>query len=84
MTDDTITVNERKFNGTATVEVEGVDNTEEARAYARKFWKEEYDSRPSKVVAEKHPHRFDEGYYIAMVSDHSSGSLRSSREYEKQ
>ena len=72
-------VRERKFNGTATFEVQA-ESKEKAKWGARKFWAEEYGTRPSKVVAEK-----EDGWenrYDVMVADHSSGSLKENREYE--
>lgn len=81
MSEDNIEVRERKFNGTSTLKVFGADNRDQAKAYAERFWREEYGHDPSKVVAEKHgmvSSRWD-----VMVANHSSGSLKDSKEYEK-
>lgn len=79
---ETITVNEDKFNGTATLFIEA-STKELAKAAARQFWKDEYGSRPSRIVSENNDSYVDsQNHWIVMVSDHSSGSLKNSREYE--
>lgn len=76
-----VIVNESKFNGTATFDVRGVEDVEEAKAYARRFWREEYGTRPSRIVAEKDNHLISDNRYHVMVADHSSGSLKQSKVY---
>ena len=79
---ETVTVSESKFNGTATFDVVGADSLKDAKAYARKFWREEYDTRPSRIVAEEDTHVPNMDRYHVMVADHSSGSLKQSKMYE--
>jgi len=80
---ETVTVSESKFNGTATFDVQGANSIEEAKTYARKFWREEYDTRPSRIVAEKDSHVPGMNRYHVMVADHSSGSLKESKQYPR-
>ena len=80
---ETVSVSESKFNGTATFDVTGADSIDEAKAYARKFWREEYDTRPSRIVAEKDNQLITDNRYHVMVADHSSGSLKGSKQFEK-
>ena len=79
----TVTVNERKFNGTATLEV-FAENKDLAKRMARNYFKDKHGSRSSKAVAEEHNGITSDGRncYIVMVADHSSGSLQSSEDYE--
>jgi hypothetical protein len=79
---NTVFVSEDKFNGTATLIVEGVEDEEQAKNFANKFWREEYDTSPSRIVAEKDGGVISYDRYIVMVADHSSGSLKSTKEYE--
>lgn len=74
-------VNERKFNGTVTLEITNANSLVEAKAAGEKFWREEYGSSPSRKVAEE-KHQLGEGRYVVMIADHSSGSLKSSKTYE--
>jgi 5-methylcytosine-specific restriction endonuclease McrBC regulatory subunit McrC len=84
MTEETteVTVSEDKFNGTSTMIVEKVENKKVAESFARRFWKEEYDTRPSRIVVEKQKSALTHDRYIVMVADHSSGSLKDSKTYE--
>jgi len=77
--ENSVFVREKKFNGTATLEIEA-KNKRLAKQGARRFWKEQYDTRPSKIVAEKD--NSWENCYTVMVADHSSGSLKGNRTYE--
>lgn len=79
--DETANVREQKFNGSATFRVSGVDTIERAKAAAKKVWRDEHGSDPSRVVAEKEE-RFNGVEWIIMVSDHSSGSLMGSKKVE--
>jgi hypothetical protein len=79
---ETVTVSESKFNGTATFNVEGAESIEEAKDYARKFWVKEYNTRPSRIVAEEDSPFPNMNRYHVMVADHSSGSLKQSKQYE--
>jgi len=74
-------VSEDKFNATATLTVEGVDTAEEAKAIAKKFFRDEYGHSPSRIFAEVNDH-IDHPRWTVMVADHSSGSLKDSSEYE--
>lgn len=89
-TDETqreVNVSERKFNGTATLEIlvdEGT-NKRVVKAAAKRYFKDTHGSRSSRVVAEK-----DEDDYLyegsdvwtVMISDHSSGSMADSEVIE--
>ena len=77
-----VTVSESKFNGTSTMKVNGVESLDHAKAFARKFWREEYGTRPSKIVAEKDSYMLGENQYTVMLADHSSGSLKGSKQYD--
>jgi len=79
----TVTVNERKFSGTATLEV-FAENKDLAKRMARNYFKDKHGSSPSKVVAEHDRRAMTEERecYIVMVADHSSGSLQGSEKYE--
>lgn len=80
----TTTVSERKFNGTATLNVTA-ESKRRAKAAARQYFEDVHGSNPSKIVAEEDPHVFsDDGKteFEVMVADHSSGSMNSSVEYE--
>ena len=76
-------VSERKFNGTATLNVEATSESA-AKPAAREYFRETQSSDPSKVVVQE-----DNGVYInldkeryeVMVADHSSGSLSDDAEY---
>ena len=80
----TANVSERKFNGTATLNVTATSERA-AEAAARKYFRDTHGSSPSKVVVQE-----DDGYlingdetrYEVMVADHSSGSLADSAEYD--
>lgn len=76
-----VTVSENKFNGTSTLDVIA-PNVEYAKMFARRFWREEYGSRPSRVVAEKKDYRLSQCSFTVMVADHSSGSLKETKQYE--
>lgn len=80
-TEPTVTVSENKFNGTSTFRVSNVPSADHAKAFARKFWRDEYGTRPSKVVAEKDDYMIGENQYTVMVADHSSGSLKDTKQY---
>lgn len=79
-------VSERKFNGTATLNVEATSERA-AEAAARKYFRETHGSDPSKVVVAEdttlgHVYENDDvKEYEVMVADHSSGSLADSAEY---
>lgn len=80
MSDETI-VKEDKFNGTASMVVEKAEDKDEAKAYARRFWKENYGTKPTRIVAER-----DESFpnlerWTVMIADHSSGSLKKPKVY---
>lgn len=77
-----VTVSENKFNGTSTFRVKNAPSADHAKAFARKFWREEYGTRPSKVVAERDTQIFSSNQYTVMVADHSSGSLKESKRYD--
>jgi len=80
----TATVSERKFNGTATLNVVA-ENKRQAKHAAREYFRETHGSDPSKVIAEETTGAMfsDEGVeFEVMVADHSSGSLADSAEYE--
>lgn len=77
-----VTVSESKFNGTSTFVVEDANNKDEAKAAARQFWRDEYDTSPSKIVVEKDDAVPSMNRYEVMVADHSSGSLKQSKEFE--
>jgi hypothetical protein len=81
--DEQVTVSENKFNGTSTFRVKNAPSADHAKAFARKFWREEYDTRPSKIVVEQDTHMISTNQYTVMVADHSSGSLKQSKQYEK-
>lgn len=74
------TVNERKFNGTATLDV-FAESRNLAVSAARQFWREEHGSNPSKIIAQEDD-GLRENCWNVMVSDHSSGSLADTKEYE--
>ena len=79
----TATVSEDKFNGTSTLEVRGVECADEAEAFARRFFHDEYGHRPSKIVAKEKTHTvYYENVWEVIVAQHSSGSLKDTREYE--
>lgn len=82
MTDRNIHVNERKFNATSTLKVNNAEDEEEAKAFARKFWREEYGHKPSQVVAEEKPLSLEDSRFTVMIANHSSGSLKDSETYE--
>jgi hypothetical protein len=79
---NTVSVSEEKFNGTATIIVEDAENEERAKRFAQKFWREEYGTHPSRTVAEEDTAALGFDRYIVMIADHSSGSLKSAKEYE--
>mgnify|MGYP000099499521 CR=1 FL=1 len=83
MTEDKnkVHVNEDKFNGTATLTVEA-PTKEQARVAAKKYWKEEYGTNPSKICVDEREFIVGEKQFAVMVSDHSSGSLKSPKDYE--
>lgn len=81
MTDNNnVLVNERKFNGVATLEIDA-PNKDYARSAARHFWRETYGGSPSNIVVEEESasHFYD---YTVMVADHSSGSLKESMTFD--
>ena len=80
MSDETesVTVSERKFNATATYRVDATDKGVAKRA-ARRYFQEEYGHKPSYVVAVPEPMG---DHFRVNVSDHSSGSLKSSHVYD--
>lgn len=80
--EDKITVGESKFNGTSTFKVTNAPSADHAKAFARKFWREEYDTRPSRIVVEEDEFMLNESQYTVMVADHSSGSLKQSKQYD--
>ena len=76
-------VSERKFNGTATLNVEATSE-HAAREAARQYFRDTHGSSPSKVVVQEDDGLYinlDEERYEVMVADHSSGSLADSAEY---
>lgn len=83
MTEDKnkVHVNEDKFNVTATFTVEA-PTKDQARVAAKKYWKEEYGTDPSKICADKREFIVGQNQFDVMVSDHSSGSLKSPKDYE--
>lgn len=83
MTDDKnkVHVNEDKFNGTATFTVEAPTKGQ-ARLAAKKYWKEEYGTNPSKICADERDFIVGEKQFAVMVADHSSGSLKRAKDYE--
>ena len=80
-------VSERKFNGTATLNVEAASERA-AEAAAREYFREMHGSDPSKVVVAEdttlgHVYADDDvTRYEVMVADHSSGSLADSAQYD--
>lgn len=83
MTEDKnkVHVSESKFNGTATFEVTACTK-KQAKTGARKYWREEYNTRPSRIVAEKRDEVMGDNSWYVMISDHSSGSLKDLKDYE--
>lgn len=79
-----ITVSEDKFNGTSTIEVTNAPSKKHAKKIARRFFREEYGHNPSKIVAEKEELGSIRGEdrYTVMVADHSSGSLKETKQYD--
>lgn len=80
---ETVSVHERKFNGTATLNIDATTK-ERAEAAARQYFRDTHGSDPSKIVVEENTHRRAEGEktpFTVMVADHSSGSLCDSDEY---
>jgi len=75
---DSVAVDERKFNATATYGVV-TDDKELAKAAARMYYRDHYGHRPTSVVAEYKPAI---ECYRVNVSDHSSGSLQDSAVYD--
>jgi len=83
----TVTVSEDKYNGTATLNITAPTDTEirKVKAVARKYFREKHGSRPSKVVAEHDSKRQpmdDSVMWTVMVADHSSGSLSENEQYD--
>ncbi|WP_137716241.1 hypothetical protein [Halorubrum sp. SS7] len=81
--DETVSVHERKFNGTATLNINATTKRR-AKAAARQYFRETHGSDPSKIIAEESDHLVAEGektQFTVMVADHSSGSLCNSEEY---
>ena len=77
-------VSERKFNGTATLNVVATSERA-AESAARQYFRDTHGSSPSKVVVQEDDGfdliGSDEERYEVMVADHSSGSLADSAEY---
>jgi len=78
-------VSERKFNGTATLNVVATSDRA-AETAARRYFRDTHGSSPSKVVVQEDRDQFDligqdESRYTVMVADHSSGSHADSAEY---
>lgn len=76
-------VSERKFNGTATLNVEATSERA-AESAARRYFRDTHGSSPSKVVVQEDDGVYlggDEQPYEVMVADHSSGSLADSAQY---
>ena len=76
-------VSERKFNGTATLNVVATSERA-AESAARQYFRDTHGSSPSKVVVQEDDGVYinlDEERYEVMVADHSSGSLADSAEY---
>ena len=78
-------VSERKFNGTATLNVTATSERA-AEAAARKYFRDTHGSDPSKVVVQEDDGAYaveaDGTRYEVMVADHSSGSLADSAQYD--
>jgi hypothetical protein len=77
----TAIVAENKFNGTSTLEVIGVESREDAKEVAKQFSRDEYGHYPTRIVAEKRD-SVNETVWDVIVAQHSSGSLKDSKEYE--
>lgn len=76
-------VSERKFNGTATLEITATDRRT-AEFAARRYFRDTHGSRPSKVVVQEDNGVYlgdDEQRFEVMVADHSSGSHADSAQY---
>jgi len=81
--EETVSVSERKFNGTATLNIDATTKRR-AESAARRYFRDTHGSDPSKIVVEENPHRYVAGEktpFTVMVADHSSGSLCDSDEY---
>lgn len=80
----TAKVSERKFNGTATLNV--VAETErQAKTAARRYFRERHGEKPTKVIAEVETGRYpsdDKHHFTVMLANHSSGSMQKSETYE--
>jgi hypothetical protein len=74
-------VSENKFNATASFDIMGAKTAKEAKAAARRAFKQEYGHKPSNIAAERddalNPDRWN-----VIVTDHSSGSLKAGRTLE--
>lgn len=79
----TVSISEDKFNATATFDVVNAKNLEEAEAMAERFFRDEYGHSPSKVVGKEEEYSLSTNRYVVMVADHSSGSLKDNRQYER-
>jgi subtilisin-like proprotein convertase family protein len=81
-TDETAIVEEEKFNGTAmlTVLVPADTEVRVVKDLAKRYFEDNHGTRPSRVVAEEGDMVI--GRWEVAVSDHSSGSLLDSSEYE--
>lgn len=82
--EETVSVHERKFNGTATLRILAT-NKGRAKTAAREYFRDTHGSKPSKIIAEEDSHLYlgegEKTQFTVMVADHSSGSLCDSEEY---
>lgn len=81
--EETVSVHERKFNGTATLRIIAT-NKDRAKAAARQYFRDVHGTKARRIVAEEDTHAITEGDktpFTVMVADHSSGSLCDSNEY---
>jgi hypothetical protein len=76
-----IDVSENKFNATVSFDIIGAKTAKEAKAAARRTFRDEYGHNPSNVAAERdvgvNPERWN-----VIVTDHTSGSLKPGRTLE--
>jgi hypothetical protein len=91
-TDDaqTATVHEEKFNGTATLDVQVPEGTDErtVKRVAREYFRDTHGTKPTQVMAEQ-SQSTDELFgseptttWAVMAADHSCGSNVDSDEYD--
>jgi len=88
---DTATVREKKFNGTATFEIE-TTSARKAKAAAERFFREKHGERPTETVVQERDHNYhcihdkadksDHSLYDVIVTDHSSGTHADVETYE--